>query len=404
MVGAKIGGGGMASVYLGRREVDSAAGHNLVALKVIKDSLAGDRQYEDMFDDEARILSRLDHPGIIRHVDYGRSGDFGYIAMELVLGRSLMDAWDACSAVDKPMPVDLGAHVGLCVAEALDYAHKLTDEMGKPLDVIHRDVNPTNVFLTYDGQVKLIDFGLAKAAGRVHKSAEGVVKGKVPYLAPEQITEDHVDQRADIYALGATIWEMTTGRRLFKRPTDGETIRAIRAHVIPDPRTIVEGWYPESLWKIVERALAKDPNQRYTTAGELADDLRAMLAKYGRKAPMQQALAEWLEELFPGEHARQSEWLIEAAERAVPRLTMQPPAPIAEIPEVASTNKLEAASPISSIDVEPKAETVSSPPPPPPPKPARVEPEKSKPSVARALLAAAFIGAVVVAAYLAMRG
>jgi serine/threonine protein kinase len=412
MVGAKIGGGGMASVYLGRRAEDDP-GQNLVALKVIKDTLAGDKQYEVMFDDEAKILSRLDHPSIIRHVDYGREGEWGYIAMELVLGRSLMDAWDACNKAGRHMPIDLSAHVGLCVAEALAYAHTLTDEQGKPLDVIHRDVNPTNIFLTYDGQVKLIDFGLAKAKGRAYKSAEGIVKGKVPYLAPEQITEEQIDHRADIYALGATIWEMTTGRRLFKRDTDGETIRAIKAHVIPDPRTIVEGWYPEALWKIVLHALAKDRAERYSTAKELADDLRGMLAKYGRKAPMQAAMAEFLEELFPNEHARQAEWLIEAAEKALPRMTMAPPAPIAEIPDVASRTKMEVAvdhdtsSPLPPViedkpaneekKVNASSGVVA-------PKPRSSPPAQRPTSFARALLAGAVVGAVVVAAYMALRG
>jgi serine/threonine protein kinase len=390
VVGAKIGGGGMATVYLGRRGDETDPGLKLVALKVIKDELADEQQYLDMFKDEARILARFDHPSIIRHVDYGHTGSHRYIAMELVLGRSLMDAWEACSRAGKPMPIDLGAHVALSVAEALDYAHSLTDQAGKRLDVIHRDVNPTNIFLTYDGQVKLIDFGLAKATGRIHKSAQGVVKGKVPYLSPEQISENVIDQRTDIYALGATLWEMTTGRRLFKRETDKETIRAIHAHVIPDPSTIVDGWYPEALWRIVKKALEKDPENRYATAGAMADDLRAMLAKYGRKAPMKEALAGWIEELFPGEHAKQSQWLIEAAESARPRETMQPPAPIADIPDVLGVTS-------ESIRLVPPAPAVVL------DHPAPVAPAKPKASLGRALLAGLFLGTIVVAAYFALR-
>jgi len=399
VVGAKIGGGGMAAVYLGRRDIGDVPGQNLVALKVIKDNLAGNREYEVMFDDEARILSRLDHPNIIRHVAYGREDEFGYIAMELVLGRSLMDAWEACSQAGRHMPIDLGAHVGLCVAEALHYAHELKDESGKRLDVVHRDVNPTNIFLTYDGQVKLIDFGLAKAKGRAYKSAEGIVKGKVPYLAPEQITEEQIDHRADIYALGATLWEMTTGRRLFKRETDGETIRAIKAHDIPDPRSIVEGWYPESMWNIVERALAKDRAQRQQTAGELASDLRGMLAKYGRKAPMQEALAAFLEELFPGENTRQAAWLIEATEKAIPAMTMAPPAPIAQIPDM--TSKMERApsatpSPAETSPARREAE----------PEPiARAEPRAAPVtrSLVRPVLAGAILAVMLIAAYAVLR-
>jgi serine/threonine-protein kinase len=272
VVGAKVGGGGMASVYLGRRDDDTHPDLKLVALKVIRDDFADDPKYREMFDDEAKILSRFAHPGIIRHVDYGHAEQHSYLAMELVLGRSLMDAWDACAAAGKRMPVDLGAYVALQVADALAYAHAMTDDEGEHAALIHRDVNPTNIFLTYDGQVKLLDFGLAKARGRKHESVRGIIKGKVAYFAPEQITEDIVDHRIDIYALGATLWETTTGRRLFKRDNDVETVRAIQAHVIPDPRSFVEGLYPESLWRIIERALQKHPSDRYGSAREMAED------------------------------------------------------------------------------------------------------------------------------------
>ncbi len=337
VVGAKIGGGGMATVYLGRHPDDTAQGLKLVALKVIRDDLIADEAYRAMFDDEARILSRLVHPGIIRHVGYGHSASHAYIAMELVLGRSLMDIWQTCDADGTPMPIDLGAFVTMQIAEALHHAHTLVDGDGQRTGVIHRDVNPSNIFITYDGRVKLIDFGLAKARGRRHESGRGIVKGKVGYFAPEQITQATLDHRTDVYALGATLWEVTTAKRLFKRATDVETIRAIQAHDVPDPRTIVDGWYPESLWKIISCALESDRENRYSTAAAMADDLRGFLGKHGRKGDMQTALATWVEQLFPGEHAAQSEWLIDAVENALPRATMMPPAPLADVPELSLT-------------------------------------------------------------------
>ncbi len=342
-VGAKIGGGGMASVYVGRR-VSGKPPEEIVALKIIRDELAKDEQYVTMFLDEAKILARLSHPDIIITRDFGIDGDTRFIAMELLLGRSLLDAFERAGEHGARMPLDLAAFVALRVARALEHAHTLASEVGAPLHVIHRDVNPTNVFITYDGSVKLIDFGLAKSSARASKSGEGIVKGKVPYLSPEQIEDKPFDHRIDVYALGATLWEMTTGRRLFKRESDVATIRAIRDHDVPDARTIADGVYPDALWAIVERALSRDPSARYESAAAMAHDLEGFVAKKGRKGDLQPVLAAWLEELFPGERARQEAWLAEvSAVRALAPSapTMAPPAPVAEVPNKESAPELE---------------------------------------------------------------
>jgi len=321
-VGPKIGGGGMATVYVGRRR---DAGSDVVAIKVIRDELADDTNYIHMFLDEAKVLSRLSHPDIIVTRDFGIAEGVRFIAMELLLGRSLIDVFERANERDVRMPLDLAELIAMRVARALDYAHGL--------QVIHRDVNPTNIFLTYDGRVKLIDFGLAKSVGRLAKSGEGIVKGKVPYLSPEQIDEKPFDHRTDIYALGATLWEITAGRRLFKRATDIETIQAIRAQDIPDPRTFVEGLYPDALWTIVRRALERDPAARYASGEAMALDLEVLLEKHGRKADMAVVLAEWLDDLFPGERAKQEAWLAKVSAIHTPEpKTMAPPAPVAEVP------------------------------------------------------------------------
>jgi serine/threonine protein kinase len=333
-LGPKIGGGGMARVHLGHRVQRRTGVPDTVAIKLIRDELLEKREYEDMFLDEARILSRLEHPGIIRTYEFGAEDGLRYIAMELLLGRSLMDAWDACVAGGGRMPVELGVHVCARVARALEYAHELRDEDGRPLNLVHRDVNPTNVFLTYDGDVKLIDFGLAKAAGRVARSKEGIIKGKVPYLSPEQILEEGVDRRTDVYALGATLWECTTGRRLFKRDTDLETIRAIQRGDIPDPRTFGGPPYPDDLWDVVRKALARNRDERYATAADLACDLERFLERCGH-GDRNPALATWLAGLFPGEATKQRRWL-DRAERPDAPTTMFPPAPVAEAPPIVS--------------------------------------------------------------------
>ena len=302
-----LAGGGMATIYLGRRrEPDGTP--SPVALKVIKDDLGTDDEYVRMFRDEASILLRLTHPNIVQTFEADVTGGHRWIAMELLLGRTLADLCDEAARRGSHMPHRLAAWICARVAGALHYAHELTDEDGVHLRVIHRDANPSNIILTYDGRVKLIDFGLAKAARRQSKSKEGVVKGKVPYLSPEQVKQRVVDHRTDLYALGATLWEMTTGRRLWKRDTDAETVRAIQAGVVPDPTELVEG-YPEELWAIVWEALMPQSAHRYSDAAVMAADLDAFVARTGGALYMPQHAQGFIEEMFPGESARREAWM-----------------------------------------------------------------------------------------------
>jgi eukaryotic-like serine/threonine-protein kinase len=222
------------------------------------------------------------------------------------------------------MPLALGAWICARVAEGLHSAHALRDDEGALLQVIHRDVNPSNVFLTYDGQVKLIDFGLSRARKRSAKTGDGIVKGKIPYLAPEQATHGPIDRRIDVFALGATLWEVCTGRRLFKRETDAETLQAVRDANIPDVQAL-RPEVPEALAKIVHRALAIAPDERFGTAAELQRELDAFVdAKVDRKAE----LSEYLEQRFPGERARQLAWVKAASAPRKPMATLAPPVPI----------------------------------------------------------------------------
>jgi len=320
---AKIADGGMATLYLGRGQ-DADGGEELVALKVIKEGLAGDQEYEAMFLDEARILAKLSHANVIRTHEYGiTKGGHPFIAMELLLGRTLADAWDLHAAEGGHMPLELGAWICAKVAAGLHSAHALRDEEGALLQVIHRDVNPSNVFLTYDGDVKLIDFGLSRARKRSAKTGDGIVKGKIPYLAPEQASPGPIDRRIDVFALGATLWEVCTGRRLFKRETDAETLMAVRDANIPDVRTL-RPEVPESLATIAHRALAVDPGERYGTAAELH---RALDAHVGHR-DMRDELKRYLATRFPDERARQLEWVKAASAPRKPMATLLPPVPV----------------------------------------------------------------------------
>ena len=319
---AKIGGGGMATIYLGR------APSHVAAVKVLRHELAEHPHQVDMFHDEADLLSRLSHDNITRTFEVGEEGGHHYIAMELLLGRTLVDVWDACVAKKLSLRLDLSAWIAARIAEGLDHAHGLKDAKGQSLRVIHRDVNPSNVFLTYDGQVKLFDFGLAKARGRRAKSSAGVVKGKLPYLAPEQVMQLEIDHRSDIFMLGTTLWELTTMRRLFKRASDVDTVKAVRNAPIPDARNIVHG-YPAELWRIVEKTLQRNRENRYQLAGALARDLDAFLAKATRD-DMSSLVAPILESLFPGDRARQMGWLksTSALPRGAAGATIPPPVPM----------------------------------------------------------------------------
>lgn len=317
----------MASVYVGRSTKSGV--EELVALKVIKEELLEDANFSDMFLDEAKILSRLSHEHVIRTLEYGVTGRRHFIAMELLLGRTLADVWDLLVQNNKRIPMPLAAWICARVAEGLHSAHELADDQGTPLLVVHRDVNPTNIFLTYEGRVKLIDFGLAKARKRASKkSLAGVVKGKIPYLAPEQTHMKPIDRRVDIFSLGATLWELGTGRRLFKRDTDFATLQAVREGNIPDPRTLRSD-FPEALYRITTKALQYDPKDRYQTADAMRRDLDVYLASLG-PVDMSAELAKTLSELFPGERERQDAWLNQAAsrDRQPPAKTMRPPVPV----------------------------------------------------------------------------
>ncbi len=330
-VGAKIGGGGMATIYLGRHR-DPQGHESLAALKVIKDELAETDIYRDMFFDEAKILSRLSHANVIQTLEYGVEGDNRFIAMELLLGRSLMDVWDLLAARNETIPIELGAWICARIAAGLHAAHELRADDGTSLDVIHRDVNPSNVFLTYDGVVKLIDFGLAKSVGRRTKSKSGIVKGKVPYLSPEQITESVLDRRTDLYALGTTLWEVATMNRLFKRENDVATLQAIKDAVVPDVR-LINPAIPGELWKVIEKALQRDRDQRYSTAEEIRKDIDDYLAANSPETGPA-TLAAFLDQHFSGDRREQIEWVAAAslAGHRRPQYTMPPPTALPEVP------------------------------------------------------------------------
>jgi serine/threonine-protein kinase len=310
---SKIAGGGLSTIYLGRDLQNPSARY---ALKVVRHELRLQDDIRDMFLDEAKLLLRLVHPNVVRTHEVGAEGPHSFIAMELLLGTTLGIVQHTCSDRGLGLHPVMTAWIGARVADALHYAHDLADAKGEPLHLVHRDVSPENVFATFDGQVKLIDFGLAKYVGRQRATNPGIIKGKLSYLSPEQIMQLQIDRRSDVFGLGTTIWEMLTMKRLFRRDTDEATVRAVQRGPIPDPRSIAAD-VPDGLVTIVMRALERNREHRYASAA----DLRDALDKFVRASDaleVAKALADTLAQIFPDEKKRQMGWLKPSPSRSMP--------------------------------------------------------------------------------------
>ncbi|MBX3273468.1 MAG: serine/threonine protein kinase [Sandaracinaceae bacterium] len=285
--------GGMATVYVAFAD-DATSPRDAVALKYVHPHLASQRAFVEMFLDEARLAARIEHPNVARVFELGAAGGAHYLTMELLLGRPLSRVAKRLRRLPPEARVPLAMHVVMRAAEGLHAAHELCDASGASLEVVHRDVSPHNVIVTYDGAVKVIDFGIARARGRLHHTETGTVKGKFSYMAPEQMLGARVDRRADVFSLGVILYELLTGSKLFKRATETETVLAVTAHRGLDERTLPEGLSP-GLVRVLAGALAPEPDARTPSAGALAAGLARELAAY---APVD--LEGAMHALFPG--------------------------------------------------------------------------------------------------------
>ncbi len=300
----QIASGGMGTVYLAR-DFGPAGFVRAVAVKRIHPHLAGKRKFVDMFLDEARIVSRISHPNVCRIYDFGQVDGTYYMAMEYLVGESLAGVMNAMVKesvrFDEPRWHALACRIIADAAEGLHAAHELVDENGKPLNVVHRDVSPHNLFVNYDGSIRVLDFGVAFAAERLHHSTTGTVKGKYAYMAPEQIKSKDFDRRADVWALGVCLWEMLTAQRLFRRDSEVDTILAVGS-VDVDLPSRYRSHLPPSLDRVVQRALQRDPEKRYATAREFGRELLNVVSELGVSAGPAE-LSDWLKELFREQRA-----------------------------------------------------------------------------------------------------
>jgi eukaryotic-like serine/threonine-protein kinase len=312
----EIASGGMATVYLAVHGLEGF--QNTVAVKRIHPHLAKDRQFVDMFVDEAHIAARINHPYVCRVFDFGKTGDNSYyIAMEFLRGEPLSRVFKSLTPerIANPRHPTIIARLIANLAEGLHAAHTLKDTNGQCLDVVHRDVTPQNLFALCDGTVRVTDFGIARARVRSHHTEGGRIKGKLSYMSPEQLNQQVVDCRSDIWSLGVVTWELLTGRRLFRASSEGETVLSVLSRPIPPPSRLAGG-VPMQLDAIVLRALSRDPELRYSSARELARALEIFLAAAGDTVPAMD-VAEWMEDLFPGVDKR-SDGLIKLAHAVLP--------------------------------------------------------------------------------------
>src|SRR6185369_9443566 len=243
-----------------------------LAVKKILPTMASDQEFITMFIDEARISVQLNHANIVHIHELGKHDDSFYIAMEYVSGPDLRTILDRFRAGNARMPIAQAAYIASKICEGLDYAHRKKDGRGMNLDIIHRDMSPQNVLISYDGEVKIIDFGIAKAANRSHQTQAGILKGKFAYMSPEQVEGKTIDRRSDIFAVGNILFEMLTGERLFVGGSDYSVVEKVRNAEVPSVREI-DPEIPQGLEQILFRALARNPDERYQWASEMQEDL-----------------------------------------------------------------------------------------------------------------------------------
>jgi hypothetical protein len=263
----ELGRGGMGTVFLAVTEGPSGF-RKLKVIKRLRADLAADSSLLRMFLDEARLSARLAHPNVVQTNEVGFDGTHYYLEMEYLDGQSLHALFRAGATRPKDLPLPVVLWILCQTLAGLHYAHELTDVSGAPLNVVHRDVSPHNIFVTYDGNVKVLDFGIARAADSSHETRTGVVRGKLAYMAPEQAAGRPLDRRADIFAVGVILWESLTGRRLWGDLTDGAIFEKLEKGLVPAPRETAAG-VPEELDLLCKRALARDARDRFATAADM---------------------------------------------------------------------------------------------------------------------------------------
>src|SRR5258705_6220596 len=305
----------------------------LVAVKRILPNIAEDKDFIKMFIDEAKISVQLNHANIAQIFDLGVVDGAYYIALEHIHGRDLRAIFDRCRTLGEPMPVAQACFVVMKVCEGLDYAHNKRDQAGKELHLVHRDVSPQNLLVSFEGEVKLIDFGIAKAAGKGAKTQAGILKGKFGYMSPEQVRGLPIDRRSDIFSCGIVLYELLTRERLFVCDSDFSTVEKVRNVEILPPSTYNRK-IPDELERIVLKALTKDTEDRYQNAIDLHDELQAFVYTAG-EFYSRKDLAAWMKKTF-GKEIEDETAKLESYRQLKPPAPAPPAPPVPAAPVASS--------------------------------------------------------------------
>jgi serine/threonine protein kinase len=327
----RINVGGMAEVFIAKA-FGVEGFERILAIKKILPTMAEDEEFIAMFIDEARISVQLNHTNIVHIHELGKHNNAFYIAMEYVAGRDLRTLLERYRKAKAVMPTLQAVYLAARICEGLDYAHRKKDARGQDLHIIHRDVSPQNILVSYEGEVKIIDFGIAKAANRSQKTQAGILKGKFGYMSPEQVRGMPIDRRSDIFAVGVILYEMLTGQKLFVSESDFSTLDKVRNAEVPLP-TVYNPNLPPGLEKVVLRSLAREPEDRYQWASDLQEDLMKFLVSaegiYSVKNLGSYMKATFAEELLREEEKMERFASVQRPEDLESSAVMSDPPPVA---------------------------------------------------------------------------
>jgi serine/threonine-protein kinase len=327
-----VGRGGMAEIYLARAKTTEAGGARLVVVKQILPELSANAKFADALVQEAKLAARLSHANVAQVFDLGRESNRLFITMEYVEGLDLNELLRRCARAKVPLPIEFALLIVMEALRGLDYAHRRTDDEGKPLGVVHRDVSPSNVLVSVEGEVKLCDFGIARAndIAKGDAFAPESIQGKAGYMSPEHARGEPLDARADVFAVGVILWELLAGRRMYRADKEsGESLLALARRAEIPPLPLRELPHESELHAIVDKALAVDRTQRFESAASMLDALQRYVGR-ARLVASPLRLGDWLSEHFGNE-------LVEARrarERAVKAIEI---GPVASVTPVAST-------------------------------------------------------------------
>jgi len=318
----RIAVGGMAEIFLARQE-GLEGFEKTIVIKRIRPHLSNQKSFVAMFLNEAKLAAQLNHPNIVQIYDLGKIGESYFIAMECIIGRDMRRILPKAESMGVGFPMVYALKVASSVCEGLYYAHQRTDPYGVPLRIVHRDVTPENIFVSFDGTVKILDFGIAKAANQIEQTRAGEIKGKLSYMSPEQCMGKSLDQRSDIFSLGAVLYEWITGFKLFSGESEVAILKSITDGKITPPSQFRKD-VPEAVERILMKALEQDRDTRYQTAWEMQSDLDEFLTKRDFM-PSNIHLANFLRDLFRDELEEERQRLLaQGSAQSPPRLEVLP--------------------------------------------------------------------------------